>query len=309
MHLIRKPWAAGRAPRIFIHGDSIARQLCFSIGLCVPKANHDEYKKLDHALNPKRCHHWQYLTRYETSCCQRALHTGAAGAPVALPRSQPLPPAECASVVQIAPLVYNDMQCVEGWLYEDLHPAPSEDDMLLLQHGAHAQVDELSLRTFEVFAREVVRFALRFPGMSPILWVEPLPQHFPTGAYVSARKPWEANANSGMARQLPVTCVPLAEAGHRPQYRRVQIVRDVITMEAGRRIRLVPAYHAFAPLYNHHPGPFGDNNSKLDCTHYDQSAFANVSVAIASVITSATRAPSQPRSSHVRGRLLSVHRS
>ena len=78
----------------------------------------------------------------------------------------------------MAPLPYDTLECTERWLYEDLQPRPSAEDVLILQHGAHVHVDaQSSLDEFATFARAALRFALRFPGDLPIMWIEPLPQH------------------------------------------------------------------------------------------------------------------------------------
>ena len=261
-------WANdGPPPRVFLHGDSILRGVCFALGLCVRDVDGNQ---VDRALNGSHsCRHWQYLTRYESSCCRpRSRSPGN--------QTVPAPPAlDCATVVHVHPTPYKDIKCTSQWLYNDLWPPPSASDLLVLQHGAHVHVDERSLEAFAVFARATVGFAAAFPGTSPIPWIEPLPQHFPTGAWtaIKSKTPWEARVDSTQQ-----ACTPLSVATHRPQFRRVEIVRHSLSrLKQPSRIRLVQAYSLLAAHYNHHERPMIPNHNRsnvtLDCTHWDGFAY------------------------------------
>lgn len=131
---------------------------------------------------------------------------------------------------------------------------PSKSDILVLHFGEHASNKELYKQFITGIYEEVVR---PFPGQS--FWIEPFPQHYSTGIFVSS------------AVNNETDCVPMDKFRNLTQYWRVQMFKD--TVKPTENIHIVPAYEQMAANWREHTGASKIVNGVPDCTHYTAKGY------------------------------------
>jgi len=131
---------------------------------------------------------------------------------------------------------------------------PTRTDIMVLHFGNHAHDHDL----YRKFIADIYNVVVApFPGQA--FWIEPFPQHYNTGTFVS---PSVNNETS---------CVPMDESRNATQFWRVQLFRDIVL--PSENIHVVPAYDAMVPNWREHIGNLS-GSSILDCTHYREEGYS-----------------------------------